>query len=49
MSRFDSINFYQNMPRIRLFLPKQQNFQALGAPTPVTALPIAEFSLRAWL
>ena len=34
MPRFDSINFYQNRPRIRLFFHKTQNFRAQGAPPP---------------
>ena len=35
MRRFKSIIFYQNNPKIKLFLKKKmQNFQALGAPPP---------------
>ena len=34
-AHFDIINFYQNRPKIMLFLPKNiQNFRALGAPPP---------------
>ena len=32
MQRFKSIKFYQNRPKIKLFLPKTKNFRALGAP-----------------
>ena len=31
MARFKSIIFYQYSPKIKLFLKKMQNFQALGA------------------
>ena len=34
MPRFKSIIFYQYSPKIKLFLKKMQNFQALGAPPP---------------
>ena len=34
MPRFDSINFYQNRPKIKLYLQKIHNFRALGAPSP---------------
>ena len=34
MPRFKSIIFYQYSPKIKLFLKKKQNFQALGAPPP---------------
>ena len=34
MPRFESIIFYQNSPKIKLFLKKMQNFQALGALPP---------------
>ena len=35
MPRFNTINFYQNKPKIKLFLPKKmQNFRALAAPPP---------------
>ena len=34
MPRFTSIIFYQNSPKIKLFLKKMQNFQALGSPPP---------------
>ena len=32
MPRFKSIILYQNIPKIRLFLQKNENFQVLGAP-----------------
>ena len=34
MPRFKSIIFYQNSPKIKLFLKKMQSFQALGTPLP---------------
>ena len=34
MQRFGSIILYQNIPKIKLFCKKMQNFQALGAPSP---------------
>ena len=44
MPRFKSITFYQNRPKIKLFLQKkQQNFK-----TPETAPPTADFWLSAW-
>ena len=51
MPRFDSINFYQNRPRIRLFFQKNKIFERwwLRPQTPATVLPIAEFCLRTWL
>ena len=34
-ARFDRIDFYQNRPKIKLFLPKKYKiFGALGAPPP---------------
>ena len=42
MPRFNSINFYQNMSKIKLFLQQKiQNFQTLGAPPPNTQLAAA--------
>ena len=32
MARFSSTNFYQNRPKIRLFLLQKYNFRALAAP-----------------
>ena len=32
MPRFKRIIFYQNSPKIKVFLQKMQNFRALGAP-----------------
>ena len=48
MTRFKIIIFYQNSPKIKLFLTKKmQNFQALGAPPPDPVPPTAEgFALR---
>ena len=42
--------FYQNSPKIKLFLQKKKNFQALGTPPPdpQTQPPIANFRQRAW-
>ena len=36
MPRINSIDFYQNRPKIKLFLPKNKNFSRAGgsAPTP---------------
>ena len=34
MARFKSIIFYQNEPKIKLFLLKNKNFPGLGAPPP---------------
>ena len=34
MPRINSINFYQKMPKIKLFLPKKQFFSSAGDPTP---------------
>ena len=34
MPRFKSIIFYQNRPKIKLFLQKMQSFRALGASPP---------------
>ena len=48
MPRFNSINFYQNRPKIKLFCQKIQNFLALGAPpkkTETVPPPIAGFWL----
>ena len=38
MQRFKSINFYQNIPKIKLFLQKNAKFFVLGAP-PQDPLP----------
>ena len=50
MPRFKSIIFYQNSPKIKLFLKKIQNFQALRAPPPdpPNSPPIANFWLCDW-
>ena len=51
MPRFKSIIFYQNSPKITLFLKKRmQNFQTLWAspPDPQTQPPIANIWLRTW-
>ena len=34
MPRINSINFYQNRLKIKLFLPKKSFFRVLGYPTP---------------
>ena len=34
MSRFDSINFYQNGPKIKLFLPKNTKISSAGGGAP---------------
>ena len=34
MPRINGINFYQNRPNIKLFLPKKIFFRVLGDPTP---------------
>ena len=49
MPRFKSIISYQNIPKIKLFLQKMQNFQALGGlpPDPQNNPPIANFWLPA--
>ena len=52
MSRFDSINFYQNKPKIELFLLKKRKIfehWGLRPQTPKRSHPIAEFWLRAGL
>ena len=43
--------FYQTSSKIKLFLKKMQNFEALGAPPsdPQNSRSIAKFWLRAWL
>ena len=54
MPRFNCINFYQNIPKIKLSFPKNkkiQNFQARGAllPSPHnTPPPIIDFWISAW-
>ena len=60
MPRFKSINFYQNIPKIKLFLQKNANFfvywglrpqppAAEGfAPRPSKHPPNTNFGLRAW-
>ena len=42
MPRFKSIIFYQNSPKIKLFLKKMQSFRALGAP------PVADLGGGGW-
>ena len=34
MPRIESINFYQNRPKIKLFLPKNTNFLSAGGSAP---------------
>ena len=46
MPPFKRIYFYQNRPKIKLFLQKIQNFQTLGAPPP-NSPSIADFWLHA--
>ena len=35
MPRINGINFYQNRPKIKLFLPKKSFFRVLVDPTPI--------------
>ena len=46
MPRFESIIFYQNSPKIKLFLKKMQNFQALGALPPDPRRAFGGWGLR---
>ena len=50
MPRFKSIIFYQNSPKIKLFLKKNAKVSSAGAPPPdpQTSPPIANLWLRAW-
>ena len=34
MTRFNTINFYQNRLKLKLFLPKNTKFSSAGAPPP---------------
>ena len=49
MPRFISINFYQNRPKIKLFLSKTTILSSAQPQTPATAPVIADFWLRACL
>ena len=50
MPRFKSINFYQSIPKTKLFLQKNEEFFCTegSTPRPPKHFPIANFWLRAW-